>query len=128
MPRVSAAFFMTGAVCLLIGMCWGMGMAITENFTLAPAHAHLNLLGWVTMSIYGGFYALTRQTMSSRLAWINYGCATLGVAIMIPTLAVFLSTGNQALGPVIGLGGLLNIIALLTFSISAFRELTRARA
>ena len=128
MPRVSAAFFMTGALCLLIGMCWGMGMAMTENFVLAPAHAHLNLLGWVTMSIYGGFYALTHETMSPRLAWINYSCATLGVAIMIPTLAVFLSTGNQALGPVIGLGGVLNIIALLTFSVSAYRELKRARA
>jgi hypothetical protein len=128
MPRVSAAFFMTGALFLLIGMCWGMGMAMTENFTLAPAHAHLNLLGWVTMSIYGGFYALTRETMSPRLAWINYGCATLGVVIMIPTLAVFLTTGNQALGPVIGLGGVLNIIALLTFSVSAYRELKRARA
>jgi len=127
MPRVSAAFFMTGALFLLIGMCWGMAMAMTENFTLAPAHAHLNLLGWVTMSIYGGFYALTQKTMSPRLAWINYGCATLGVGIMIPTLAVFLTTGNQALGPVIGLGGILNIIALLTFSISAYRELKRVR-
>jgi ABC-type multidrug transport system fused ATPase/permease subunit len=127
MPRVSAAFFMTGALFLLIGMCWGMAMAMTENFTLAPAHAHLNLLGWVTMSIYGGFYALTQKTMSPRLAWINYGCATLGVGIMIPTLAVFLTTGNQALGPVIGLGGVLNIIGLLTFSISAYRELKRVR-
>jgi hypothetical protein len=127
MPRVSAAFFMTGALFLLIGMCWGMAMAMTENFVLAPAHAHLNLLGWVTMSIYGGFYALTQKTMSPRLAWINYGLATLGVAIMIPTLAVFLITGNQALGPVIGLGGVLNIIALLTFSLSAFRELKRVR-
>ena len=128
MPRVSAAFFMTGALCLLIGMCWGMGMAMTENFVLAPAHAHLNLLGWVTMSIYGAFYALTRETMSVRLAWINYACSALGVAIMIPTLAVYLSTGNQALGPVIGIGGALNIIAILTFLVSAVRELKRARA
>ena len=24
-----------------------------------PAHAHLNLLGWVTLSLMGGFYALS---------------------------------------------------------------------
>ena len=77
---------MTGAVFLAMGMCWGIAMAISQNFALAPAHAHLNLLGWVTMSIYGGFYALTRETMSPRLAWINYSCATLGVAIMITAL------------------------------------------
>ena len=127
MPRVSAAFFAIGVIYLLLGMSWGMHMGASEDFSMMPAHAHLNLLGWVTMSIYGGFYALTQNSMSPRLAWINYGLATLGVAIMIPTLAVFLTTGNQALGPVIGLGGVLNIIALLTFSLSAFREFKRAR-
>jgi len=45
MPRVSAAFFATGVICVLIGMGWGMYMGANENFTLAPAHAHLNLLG-----------------------------------------------------------------------------------
>ncbi len=127
MPRVSAAFFMTGAVFLAMGMCWGIAMAVSQNFALAPAHAHLNLLGWVTMSIYGTFYALTRESFSPRLAWINYICATLGVAIMIPSLAVMLNTGNMALEPVIGIGSLLSLVALLVFSVSAFRELKRPR-
>jgi hypothetical protein len=127
MPRVSAAFFMTGALCLLIGMIWGMVMAATQNFAMMPAHAHLNLLGWVTMSIYGTFYALTRETLVPRLAWINYACATLGLAIMIPTLAAFLGTANPSLEPVIAVGSLLSVIGLLTFAISAFRELKRAR-
>jgi cbb3-type cytochrome oxidase subunit 1 len=127
MPRVSAAFFMTGAILLAMGMCWGIAMAMTQNFALAPAHAHLNLLGWVTMTIYGTFYALTRETLSPRLAWINYVCATLGVVIMIPSLAVLLSTGNPALEPVVGIGSLLSLIALLVFAVSAFRELKRPR-
>jgi cbb3-type cytochrome oxidase subunit 1 len=127
MPRVSAAFFTTGALFLAMGMCWGIAMAVTQNFALAPAHAHLNLLGWVTMSIYGTFYALTRETFSPRLAWINYFCATAGVVIMIPTLALFLTSGNAALEPVIGIGSLLSLIALLVFAVSAFRELKRPR-
>jgi len=127
MPRVSAAFFMTGALFLAMGMCWGIAMAVSQNFALAPAHAHLNLLGWVTMAIYGAFYALTRETFSARLAWINYGCATLGVAIMIPSLAIMLNTGNTALEPLVGIGSLLSLIALLVFAVSAFRELKRPR-
>lgn len=128
MPRVSAAFFLTGAIFLAIGMLWGMAMAGSENFALAPAHAHLNLLGWVSMAIYGGFYALTRETLSPRLAWINYATATLGVAIMIPALSAYLLTSNAALGPVIGIGSLLCLVALLVFGWSAWRELVRARA
>ncbi|MFO1249069.1 MAG: hypothetical protein U1E93_12845 [Alphaproteobacteria bacterium] len=127
MPRVSAAFFMTGAILLGLGMCWGIVMAITQNFALAPAHAHLNLLGWVTMAIYGAFYALTRESYSPRLAWTNYICATLGVIIMIPALGIMLGTGNTALEPLVGIGSLLSLIALLVFAVSAFRELKRPR-
>jgi hypothetical protein len=36
-------------------MSGGILMAIAQDFTLAPAHAHLNLLGWVTMALYGLF-------------------------------------------------------------------------
>ena len=38
------------------GMAMGIVMAVGHDFTLAPAHAHLNLLGWVSLSLYGLFY------------------------------------------------------------------------
>src|SRR5579871_4019626 len=104
MPRVSAAFFATGVVCVLIGMLWGMHMGETNDFSLAPAHAHLNLVGWVTMALYGTFYALTRDTLSTRLAWINFVFALLGGLIMIPSLTLFLSTSDSKLIPVMIVG------------------------
>jgi hypothetical protein len=33
------------AVVLLVGMLAGIAMGIQQNFMLAPAHAHLNLIG-----------------------------------------------------------------------------------
>src|SRR5687768_18609229 len=92
MPRVSAAFFAAASICLLLGMSWGIQMGATENFTMMPAHAHLNLLGWVTMALYGTFYALTPNTLSPRLAWINFALSLLGVVLMIPFLALFLGS------------------------------------
>ena len=89
MPRVSAAFFAMGVVCVLCGMVWGMQMGASESFTMAPVHAHLNLLGWVTMALFGTFYTLTQATMSVRLAWINFIVSALGVAVMIPSLALY---------------------------------------
>jgi hypothetical protein len=35
----------------LIGMCSSIYMGIAQDFTLAFAHAHLNLLGWMTMAL-----------------------------------------------------------------------------
>ncbi len=127
MPRVSAAFFVTGGLFVLIGMFGGMWMGMNEDFRLMPVHAHLNLVGWVTMALYGGFYALTAKTYSKRLAWTNYALSTLGVIVMIPLLAVFLLTQNKALAPFMGLGELITAASLVTFLISGFRELFRRR-
>ncbi len=44
MPRVSAAFFTVAVLLLLSGMALGEYMGATEEFTLAPVHAHMNLL------------------------------------------------------------------------------------
>jgi cbb3-type cytochrome oxidase subunit 1 len=128
MPRVSAAFFAMGALCVLMGMCWGIHMAMHQDFTLMPAHAHLNLVGWVTMSLFGTFYALTASTLSPRLAWANFVISGLGVIVMIPSLALMLSSDNAAkFEPFVATGSILTVIGLLVFGVSVVRELVRKR-
>jgi hypothetical protein len=127
MPRVSAAFFGLGVVCLLMGMMWGMHMGESEDFTLMPAHAHLNLLGWVTMAIYGIFYALTHASLKPKLAWTNFILAAIGVAAMIPSLALYLPAHDAKYIPGIIVGEIATVLSLLVFMISVFRELVRPR-
>jgi hypothetical protein len=129
MPRVSAAFFIFCVLSLLAGMLYGMHMAQSNDFTLAPAHAHLNLLGGVLMAIFGAFYALTGATYSPRLAWINFLVSAAAVLITIPALAMLLATNDDAkYGPITGAGSGLAVIGLLIFGISVMRELLRKRA
>jgi len=128
MPRVSAAFFAIGVIYLLLGMSWGMHMGASEDFSMMPAHAHLNLLGWVTMAIYGTFYALTQATLSPKLAWTNLVLAAAGVAAMIPSLALYLAGGRDAkFIPGLMAGEILTVLSLLVFAISVYRELMRPR-
>jgi hypothetical protein len=129
MPRVSAAFFVMGGLLLLSGMVLGEYMGAHENFSLAPLHAHINLLGWVTLTLYGTFYTLTKDTYSPRLAWTNFVLSTIGVLAMIPVLALLLTTpdGGKTYGPLAGLAGGIALLGLLVFLISAFRELLRKR-
>ena len=56
MSELPLRFLLVAVVAAMIGMGGGIFMAITHDFTLAPAHAHLNLLGWVSMALYGLFY------------------------------------------------------------------------
>jgi hypothetical protein len=127
MPRVSAAFFAVGVIYVLCGMMWGMQMGATEDLAMAPAHAHLNLLGWVTMALYGTFYTLTRATMSMRLAWINFWVSALGVLVLIPTLAMFLRSNDTKFIPVLMVGEVLTVAGMLIFGISVAREFLRAK-
>ena len=128
MPRVSAAFFAMGVLCVLIGMVFGMWMGAHNDFAAAPAHAHLNLVGWVTMALYGTFYALTRETMSVKLAWTQFAVSTIGIAVMIPSLFLLLLNNNDAkFEPGITAGSMFVFLGMILFAVSVFRELSRAR-
>jgi hypothetical protein len=95
MPRVSLWFFAVASVYVLIGMGFGIFMGATQNFTIAPAHAHLNLIGWVTMALYGTFFALARDA-SKKMAWTIFWLNSVGVAIMFPSLAMVLIQGENS--------------------------------
>lgn len=118
MPRVSLAFFTTAAICGLIGMGWGSYMGASHDHTLYPAHAHLNLLGWVTLSIMGTFYALAGDKAPRRLAWANWLVSTVGVVLMIPMLAYLLSGHEQQMGPLMPIPEGITIVGMVLFIVS----------
>lgn len=112
MRKLPLAFFSVAALCVTAGMVWGIIMGKSEDFTLMPAHAHLNLVGWATMGLMGTFYALSGR--SGRLGWLNFGLSTTGVVVMIPSLAVYLSGNKPAEAGVIA-GSVIAFLGMLTF-------------
>lgn len=112
MRKLPLAFFSVAALCVTCGMVWGILMGKSEDFTLMPAHAHLNLVGWATMGLMGTFYALSGR--GGRLGWLNFGLSTTGVVVMIPSLAVYLSGNKPADAGVIA-GSVITFLGMLTF-------------
>ena len=128
MPRISAAFFLFGVICVLCGMLLGIHMGATENMTLAAAHAHLNLVGWATMALYGTFYALTRHSKLLWLPRINFVLSALGTIVMIGFLIPFLSSSNDPkYVPGMMAGEIMTLLGMVTFGISVVREMFRER-
>jgi hypothetical protein len=117
MPRLSLAFFTAAVIYGICGMLWGAYMASTDIFTLATAHAHLNLLGWVTLSLMGGFYALAGERAPMRLGWINFAISNLGLLILIPSLAKLLA-GDKAFEGIVAVGTMVTILGMLTFVVA----------
>jgi hypothetical protein len=88
---------------VLAGMIWGLQMAITDDHSAFPAHAHLNLLGFVALFLFGIFYRLNPAVESNRLAipqvliWI--------VSTVVMAVGVGLvHTGHPAGDPIAAVG------------------------
>ncbi|AEH89580.1 hypothetical protein [Mesorhizobium opportunistum] len=120
MPRVSDLFFKTAVVWLILGIGAGLQMAISGDHGAFPAHAHINLLGWVTSAIFGGYYALNPAKAARRIAMIHFGLYTIGLVIMLPALYLMLHGGYTAIEPVVAAGSLIVAAAVLVFAFVVF--------
>ena len=56
--KASSLCFQAAIVFVIAGMIWGIVMAATGDHSEMPAHAHLNLLGWVSLFLIGIYYRL----------------------------------------------------------------------
>lgn len=101
MRGVAFWFFASGVVYVTLGMFFGIWMSASQDHTLAGAHAHLNLVGWVTMALFGVFYHLVPSAAASRLAKVHFAVATVGVWFMVPGIALAIM-GQSELPVIIG--------------------------
>ena len=124
--RISDFCFIMAAVCALCGMLLGIIMGISQDFTMAPAHAHLNLLGWVTMALYGLYHRGAGRT-GGFAGWIQVSSGALGAALMSGSLGVYLATGTDNVTPLIIAGSLLVVVAMLMFLGLVVVDLLRVR-
>lgn len=104
----------------MLGIAAGLQMAISGDHAAFPAHAHINLLGWVTSALFGGYYALNPAKAAWRMALVHYGLYTAGMIVMLPTLYVMLNRGMEQLEPVVAVGSLIVAAAVLIFALVVF--------
>ncbi len=106
-------FMLTGIVFALCGMALGIWMGTNENFTLAPLHAHINLVGWASLMLFGLFYRGAPQSASTMAAKIHYWVALLGALSL--TIGIYGTLANPAVAPPVIPGSLLTLISMLIF-------------
>jgi cbb3-type cytochrome oxidase subunit 1 len=98
----------------------GIAMAMMRDHALMPAHAHLNLLGWVSLFLFGIFYRLHPGLDRSRLALVQVGLWSIGTVVL--TLAVAaIHLGYTAVDPVAAIGSLILLGDMVLFAALVFR-------
>src|ERR1700761_6309882 len=117
---IGSLMMCVSAVVLLIGMLAGIAMGIEQNFTLAPAHAHLNLVGGVLLFLFGLYYRLIPAAGKTVLARIQ-GWLHIAGAVLFPAgIAMVLVKGPTfEVAPVAG--SLIVVAAMALFTVIVFR-------
>jgi hypothetical protein len=101
-------------------MLWGLDMAISENHAAMPAHAHLNLLGWVSLFLFGIFYRLHPSLDATKVALTQVWVWIVGTIVMAVGVGL-VSTGTVSAEPIAAIGSLIVLADMLLFAWLVYR-------
>src|SRR5215210_8157456 len=114
MRRIDLYFLILAALCLITGVVLGIGMGIAHDFQFSPVHAHLNLLGWASLALFGLTYRAYPMLANSRIALIHL--AVSGVSALMFPAGIYFSVAHGAPGLAIGASLLWFVGAVLFFA------------
>jgi hypothetical protein len=106
-------------------VCMGVFMGASHDHRLMSVHAHMNLLGWVTMTLIGFFYWFFPRQAQSRVATTQFWLHQVGLPGMMIALGLRIY-GNEAAGEFIGIFSLLVLASVLLFAGNILVALQRA--
>jgi len=116
-------FLKIGVLYFILSMGLGMYMSMAKDYVLAGVHAHVNLIGWLSMAVSGLIYILFPRADNSALAKWHFWLMNLGVIIMMGSLITLLLTKEETpWGPIIGAGGALLILSAICLLINLFKN------
>jgi hypothetical protein len=107
--KASSLSFPAAILLAIAGMIWGIVMAASGDHSAMPAHAHLNLLGWVSLFLFGIFYHLHPAVDHSRAAIVQV--AVWIAATVILTIGVGLIYAGHEIGEPVAIAGSLAVLA-----------------
>lgn len=122
--RAGIVWLKLAVLYLILGISLGIAMGASQNFTLRPVHAHINLLGWTTMALAGLIYSVFPQAGASRLARVHFWLLNLALPVMMGALAMLL-LGHVGAAPVLATAEIVGALAILAFAANLFLNLER---
>ena len=116
---VSLLYFRTAAVLLIVGMFFGIYMSASGNHAATGAHAHLNLIGFVVMAVYGIFFGLNPAKSTGHLPKVLWALNTAAAVVMFPSLVLLLN-GYKELEPLVAAASFLALSGAILFAVLLF--------
>lgn len=114
------AYLKVASVYFTIGVLAGLTMGIIHDFRFTSVHAHVNLLGWVSMALFGLIYHFYPNAANSKLAKTQFWLHNIGVPVMLGGIALQVLGVSAAL-PAAIIGSLAVVIGVILFMLNVFK-------
>jgi hypothetical protein len=121
MNNIAGWCFRLAVLYALFGMVMGEIMAISGDHSQMPVHAHINVLGWVSLALFGLFYNSYPASAEGKLPLIQFVLFNLGIVIQAFAVSQILMD-NTAMAPVAGIGSGLLILSMAIFTFLAYKH------
>jgi len=102
----------------VLGVSWGIYMGATERFTDIPVHAHLNLLGWVSLGLCGLIYAKAPHLERTFLAKAHFWLHNLGLPPLMAAVWLIVNGHPDIGGPIAGIFSVVMGLGVLSFAVN----------
>jgi hypothetical protein len=112
--KASSLSFQAAVVLVVGGMIWGIAMGISGDHAAMPAHAHLNLLGWVSLFLFGIYYHLHPALDRTRAALVQVWVWIVATVVMAVGIALT-HTGHAGGDPIAAVSSLVVLADMLLF-------------
>lgn len=118
--RYDLAFLVLAALSLITGVSMGIFMAASQDFQLMPVHAHLNLVGWASLALFGLVYRAYPVLASRKLARVQLMLSVSGALLLPPGIAMAVLAHSEGLAIVASLLWLAGCVVFFLQLLSLF--------
>lgn len=116
------AWFRLAAVYFAAGVLLGVAMGATGDHSLFPVHAHIHLLGWVSMALFGLIGTVYPSITEGRVAAAQFWMHNIGVPVMLGALALRIK-GFESAEPLVGIASIVVGCSVLLFAWLVFARI-----
>ncbi len=130
MSKITVAFIRAAMIYFVLAMLLGIRMSWTgAAYPSIPMHVHFNLLGWMSMMIYGVAYHILprfsgQPLWSERLSTWHFYLANIGLIGMVFGWLIIGSAGGG--GYILYIFSLIEGVSILFFAVNMFKTVKAA--
>ena len=127
MQGTARNFFTLAILYAVCGLVLGLSMAMSQDHSQMPTHAHIMVAGWIMSAVFAFFYHLVPAAAASRLAPVHFWVTAISGVGLVSGLYMMLG-GNTSIEPVVAASSMAFFAATLLFAWIALNAMWKSHS